>query len=97
MTLHLHQPPRKALYQHIQHGYDGCTYGNTIIELHQELSHVSCQATRLRQAIYKVVAIKQEQLQLLLIGKRKGIAVAPEQEHQHAYHQRYKPRPLFIA
>lgn len=77
----LHQSPREPLHRHQEQGDDKGAYSNDVIELYQELRDVSCQTSRLRQTLPEVIVIEKEQLQLLLIGQRKGIAESPEEEH----------------
>ena len=94
--MRFHQSPGKSLHQHKQHSENERPYGHCIIELYQELSYISVEAPRFSDTFPKVIPIDEEQLQLLLISKRKGIAVSPEQEHRNAEYQREQPASMFI-
>ena len=85
-----------AIRSYIEQGDDGCTNGNTIIELHQELCHISGETTRLGHTLSQIIAVEKKQLQLLLIGQRKGVAESPEQEHRYAKQDCQQPRTIFM-
>ena len=96
MIILAHQPPRQMLHKHHQYGKNRGSEGRTVVELYEELRHISCQTSRLSHTLSEVVAVEEEHLQLFLIGQRKGIADSPKKEHRQAEQDRQQPGNIFM-
>ena len=95
MTLRAHQPPGEPLHQHEQQGDDSRSSSHAVIELHQEFRNVTCKAARLSHPLPEVIAVEEEELQLLLVRQHGGIAESPEQKHRKGEGQRQPGLPVF--